>query len=69
MPKEAPLGGVQGDYVGMDDYGDEDEVCLSTRPVYPAVPTFSLLEAAKQTAKMLKALLLLIKYCQHQVIV
>lgn len=26
VPKEATPGGVQGEYVGMDDYGDEDEV-------------------------------------------
>ncbi|XP_071314903.1 inositol 1,4,5-trisphosphate-gated calcium channel ITPR3 isoform X1 [Trachinotus anak] len=28
VPKEAPPGGVQGEYMGMDDYGDEDEVWL-----------------------------------------
>ncbi|KAM9343195.1 inositol 1,4,5-trisphosphate-gated calcium channel ITPR3 [Pholidichthys leucotaenia] len=28
VPKETPTGGVQGDYMGMDDYGDEDEVWL-----------------------------------------
>ncbi|KAF7210487.1 transcript variant X2 [Nothobranchius furzeri] len=28
VPKEAPHGGVQGDYTGMEDYGDEDEVWL-----------------------------------------
>lgn len=26
IPKEAAPGGVQGEYMGMDDYGDEDEV-------------------------------------------
>lgn len=32
MPKESPPGGVQGEYLGMDDYGDEDEVddCIIT---------------------------------------
>lgn len=29
VPKEVPSGGVQGDYMAMDDFGDEDEVCLS----------------------------------------
>ncbi|XP_012780770.1 inositol 1,4,5-trisphosphate-gated calcium channel ITPR3 [Maylandia zebra] len=28
VPKEAPSGGVQGDYMAMDDFGDEDEVWL-----------------------------------------
>uniref|UniRef100_UPI003AAEBC2C inositol 1,4,5-trisphosphate-gated calcium channel ITPR3-like n=1 Tax=Centroberyx gerrardi TaxID=166262 RepID=UPI003AAEBC2C len=28
VPKEAAPGGVQGEYLGMDDYGDEDEVWL-----------------------------------------
>ncbi|TDH11017.1 hypothetical protein EPR50_G00081930 [Perca flavescens] len=28
VPKDAPTGGVQGDYIGMDDYGDDDEVWL-----------------------------------------
>ncbi|XP_022624371.1 inositol 1,4,5-trisphosphate receptor type 3-like, partial [Seriola dumerili] len=28
VPKEAPPGGVQGEYMAMDDYGDEDEVWL-----------------------------------------
>ncbi|MEQ2249727.1 hypothetical protein ILYODFUR_032227 [Ilyodon furcidens] len=28
VPKEASPGGVQGEYMGMDDYGDEDEVWL-----------------------------------------
>ncbi|KAM8755409.1 inositol 1,4,5-trisphosphate-gated calcium channel ITPR3 isoform 1-T1 [Acanthopagrus schlegelii] len=28
VPKESPPGGVQGEYLGMDDYGDEDEVWL-----------------------------------------
>ncbi|XP_050927462.1 inositol 1,4,5-trisphosphate receptor type 3 [Lates calcarifer] len=28
VPKEAPPGGGQGEYMGMDDYGDEDEVWL-----------------------------------------
>ncbi|XP_041801831.1 inositol 1,4,5-trisphosphate receptor type 3 isoform X2 [Chelmon rostratus] len=28
VPREAPPGGVQGEYMGMDDYGDEDEVWL-----------------------------------------
>ncbi|KAM6930006.1 inositol 1,4,5-trisphosphate-gated calcium channel ITPR3 [Lycodopsis pacificus] len=27
-PKDAPPGGGEGDYLGMDDYGDEDEVWL-----------------------------------------
>lgn len=27
MPKDAPPGGDHGDY--MDDYGDDDEVCLA----------------------------------------
>lgn len=29
VPKEAPSGGG-GEYIGMDDYGDEDEVHLPT---------------------------------------
>ncbi|KAM8862806.1 inositol 1,4,5-trisphosphate-gated calcium channel ITPR3 isoform 2-T2 [Spinachia spinachia] len=28
VPKDAPTGGGQTDYLGMDDYGDEDEVWL-----------------------------------------
>uniref|UniRef100_A0A8C2W970 Inositol 1,4,5-trisphosphate receptor n=1 Tax=Cyclopterus lumpus TaxID=8103 RepID=A0A8C2W970_CYCLU len=28
VPKDAPSGGGQGDYLGMDDYGDEEEVWL-----------------------------------------
>uniref|UniRef100_G3N4V8 Inositol 1,4,5-trisphosphate receptor n=1 Tax=Gasterosteus aculeatus TaxID=69293 RepID=G3N4V8_GASAC len=28
VPKDAPTGGGQADYLGMDDYGDEDEVWL-----------------------------------------
>ncbi|XP_041654917.1 inositol 1,4,5-trisphosphate receptor type 3 [Cheilinus undulatus] len=28
VPREAPPGGVPGEYMGMDDYGDEDEVWL-----------------------------------------
>ncbi|XP_074500955.1 inositol 1,4,5-trisphosphate-gated calcium channel ITPR3 isoform X1 [Sebastes fasciatus] len=28
VPKDAPTGGGQGEYLGMDDYGDEDEVWL-----------------------------------------
>ncbi|XP_040008243.1 inositol 1,4,5-trisphosphate receptor type 3 isoform X4 [Xiphias gladius] len=28
VPKDAPPGGVQGEYMGMDDYGDDDEVWL-----------------------------------------
>ncbi|XP_070766937.1 inositol 1,4,5-trisphosphate-gated calcium channel ITPR3 [Enoplosus armatus] len=28
IPREAPPGGGQGEYMGMDDYGDEDEVWL-----------------------------------------
>ncbi|XP_029011065.1 inositol 1,4,5-trisphosphate receptor type 3 isoform X2 [Betta splendens] len=28
IPKEAPHGGVQGEYLGIDEYGDEDEVWL-----------------------------------------
>lgn len=33
MPKDSAPGGVQGEYMVMDDYGDEDEVrCLAFRP-------------------------------------
>ncbi|XP_035770462.1 inositol 1,4,5-trisphosphate receptor type 3 [Neolamprologus brichardi] len=31
VPKEAPSGGVQGDYMAMDDFGDEDEVVSLAR--------------------------------------
>lgn len=33
MPKDSAPGGVQGEYMVMDDYGDEDEVrCPMFRP-------------------------------------
>lgn len=45
MPKEPPSGGAPGEYMGMDDFGEEDEVKESALFIFCCDMDYSVISA------------------------